>query len=342
MIKTSARTSTVQSQPNFPLAAERAGYGYEEQRRASTKGFSSRDPRGANALASLMVSETRYRRLFEAAQDGILLLNAETGQIEDVNPYLIKMLGYTHTEFLGKKLWEVGAFADVALTKEMFAELQNKGYVRYEDLPLRTNAGNIIAVEFVSNTYDCQGVKVIQCNIRDITERKRLEKALRLLAFHDPLTRLPNRRLLLDRLEQAMHASKRQNSHVAVLFLDLDKFKVLNDSHGHDAGDQLLIEVAQRLRRLVREADSVARLGGDEFVVLLEGLGEDSEQAAAYANSIAEKIRAALSADYVLGDVHYRGSCSIGIKLFHGEDRDAEHILREADLAMYEEKRSAA
>ncbi len=123
----------------------------------------------------LRVSESRYRRLFETAQDGILLLNADTAQIEDVNPYLIDLLGYSHAEFLGKKLWEVGPFADRAESKEMFVKLQETGYVRYEDLPLKSKAGAKIAVEFVSNTYNCEGIKVIQCNIRNITERKTAE-----------------------------------------------------------------------------------------------------------------------------------------------------------------------
>ena len=127
------------------------------------------------ARAELHVSESRYRRLFETALDGILLLNAESAQIEDVNPFLIKMLGYTHEEFLGKKLWEVGAFADRAESKAMFAELQKTGYVRYEDLPLKTKSGAKMPVEFVSNVYDCAGIKVIQCNIRDISERKAAE-----------------------------------------------------------------------------------------------------------------------------------------------------------------------
>ena len=130
------------------------------------------------SLRALRVSESRYRRLFETARDGILLLNADTGQIEDVNPYLIQMLGYSHAEFLGKKLWEVGTFADIPQSKDMFHELQAKGYVRYDDLPLRTKAGARVQVEFVSNSYDCEGTKVIQCNIRDITERKRAEQAL--------------------------------------------------------------------------------------------------------------------------------------------------------------------
>jgi len=126
---------------------------------------------------ALRVSESRYRRLFETAQDGILLLNADTAQIEDVNPYLIDTLGYSHAEFLGKKLWEVGPFADRAESKEMFEQLQATGYVRYKDLPLKTKAGGIVPVEFVSNSYDCEGIEVIQCNIRSISERKVAEEA---------------------------------------------------------------------------------------------------------------------------------------------------------------------
>ncbi|MGB8378534.1 MAG: EAL domain-containing protein, partial [Rhodanobacteraceae bacterium] len=124
---------------------------------------------------SLRISEGRYRRLFEAAQDGILLVNADTAQIEDVNPYLIHMLGYSHAEMLGKKLWEVGAFADRAESKDMFVQLQLTGYVRYEDLALMTRGGALVDVEFVSNSYNCDGIKVIQCNIRDITDRKAAE-----------------------------------------------------------------------------------------------------------------------------------------------------------------------
>lgn len=136
-------------------------------------------PYSTDVSKALRASESRYRRLFETAQDGILLLNADTAQIEDVNPYLIDMLGYTHAEFLGKKLWEVGSFADRGESKEMFAELQTRGYVRYEDLPLKTKAGARIDVEFVSNTYDSEGIKVIQCNIRNITERKAAEAKLK-------------------------------------------------------------------------------------------------------------------------------------------------------------------
>lgn len=127
---------------------------------------------------ALKISETRYRRLFETARDGILLLDAGTGQISDVNPFLLEMLGYSHEDFLGKKLWEIGAFQDIEASKAVFRELQAKGYVRYEDLPLETKDGRLIAVEFVSNVYLVNHHKVIQCNIRDITQRKLIEEAL--------------------------------------------------------------------------------------------------------------------------------------------------------------------
>ena len=127
---------------------------------------------------ALKISETRYRRLFESAQDGILILDAETGQISDVNPFLVEMLGYSHEDFLGRKLWEIGPFKNMEASKAAFSELQHKGYVRYKDLPLETKDGRPIAVEFVSNVYLVNHHKVIQCNIRDITERKLIADAL--------------------------------------------------------------------------------------------------------------------------------------------------------------------
>ncbi|MGA2957618.1 MAG: sigma 54-interacting transcriptional regulator [Thermodesulfobacteriota bacterium] len=127
---------------------------------------------------ALKNSEMQYRRLFETAQDGILILDAETGQISDVNPFLVDMLGYSHEDFLGKKLWEIGAFKDIEASKAAFLELQGKGYVRYKDLPLETKDGRPLDVEFVSNVYLVNHHKVIQCNIRDITERKLIGESL--------------------------------------------------------------------------------------------------------------------------------------------------------------------
>ena len=149
----------------------------------------------------LRTSETRYRRLFESAKDGILILDAETGQIVDVNPFLFQMLGYFHNELLGKELWEIGVFKNIADSKEAFIELQNKGYIRFEDMPLETKNGQSINVEFVSNVYLVGQIKVIQCNIRDITKRRRAEEALRQseLRLHTLVQTIPDLIWLKDR-----------------------------------------------------------------------------------------------------------------------------------------------
>ena len=136
------------------------------------------------AQQALEDSETRYRRLFETAKDGILILDFKTGQIADVNPFLIEMLGYTHSEFVGKKLWEIGPFKDIPASRSAFSALQTKGVIRYEDLPLETKDGRRINVEFVSNVYPVDGTQVVQCNVRDITERVQAEAALKISETH--------------------------------------------------------------------------------------------------------------------------------------------------------------
>ena len=174
---------------------------------------------------------------------------------------------------------------------------------------------------------------------RDITCRRQLEEELRRQATHDVLTGLPNRRLLIDRLTQAIHNNRRQNGHAALLFLDLNRFKLLNDTHGHEIGDQLLIEVGNRLKTIVRETDTVARIGGDEFVVLLVGLDADADLASKYTELVAEKISRRLGQDYTLGAIVHRSSASIGIEVFIAPE-DPEQVLRAADAAMYASKKS--
>jgi PAS domain S-box-containing protein len=145
-------------------------------------------------------SELRYRRLFEAAQDGILILNAKTGMIEDVNPYLIQMLGYSREEFIEKKLWEMGAFRDIEASQVAFEELQRLEFIRYDDLPLKTRYGRLIQVEFVSNVYSLGDKKVIQCNIRDNTEHKRIVAALQENEknFHNLVSQSPDGVFIID------------------------------------------------------------------------------------------------------------------------------------------------
>ena len=153
----------------------------EAQRKKAEELLKGIETESEQAYEAMKASETRYRRLFETAQDGILILDAEAGQINDVNPFLIQMLGYSHEEFLGKKLWEIGLFKDIVASQNAFSELQEKGYIRYEDLPLQTKDGRNINVEFVSNVYLVNGNRVIQCNIRDITRRKQAEEESKML-----------------------------------------------------------------------------------------------------------------------------------------------------------------
>ena len=182
---------------------------------------------------------------------------------------------------------------------------------------------------------------------RDITERKNAEEQIRNLAFYDPLTQLPNRRLLMDRLQMMIATSIRNNCYAAVLFIDLDHFKVLNDTQGHDMGDQLLIAVATRLRGCLREEDTVARLGGDEFVAVIGLLTSNQTNAVSRAEDVAEKIRHTLCEPYILdselesGAVQvksYHSTPSIGISLFRADSNNKNEILKQADMAMYQSK----
>jgi diguanylate cyclase (GGDEF)-like protein/PAS domain S-box-containing protein len=174
----------------------------------------------------------------------------------------------------------------------------------------------------------------------DISERKKAENEIHHLAFYDPLSQLPNRRMLLDRLRQAVATSVRNQTGGALLFIDLDNFKTLNDTKGHGIGDLLLIEVSKRLQDCVREGDTLARFGGDEFVLLLEGLSEDRAQAAVQARAVGEKVLEVLSQPYLLEGNEFHSSSSMGITLFVNYRQKLDELLKQADTAMYEAKKS--
>ena len=198
------------------------------------------------------------------------------------------------------------------------------------------------AKDFISKPYDLTEVKTRIHNMLELRMiYKRLlasNRELELLALHDALTGLANRRLLMDRLEHAMRNSARTGDHCALMFMDLDHFKALNDMHGHDAGDHVLKQAAARLQVCVREGDTVARLGGDEFVVLLEGLSGNAKDASQQAHGVTAKILTAFAADFQFGDTSCTSTFSIGAVVFRGSLQPIEQLLKKADLAMYDAK----
>ncbi len=212
---------------------------------------------------ALQASETRYRRLFETAQDGILILDSDTGQIVDVNPFLIEKLGYTREDFLGRKLWEIGPLEDVEASRVAFLELQNKGYVRYEDLPVETKDGRRIDVEFICNVYSVNHEKVIQCNIRDITERRRAKEAL----AHRAVLERMNRKLVvlnaeLDEFTNVASHDLQEPLRTLTSFSDLLR-KDLGDSMPERVAQDLdfITDAAKRMQTLIRDLLALSRAG---------------------------------------------------------------------------------
>lgn len=291
---------------------------------------------------SLKDSEIRYRRLFEAAQDGILILDADTGAITDVNPFLINMLGYSREEFVRKKLWEVGAFKDIKASKDAFEELQKKEYLRYKDLPLRAKGGRLIQVEFVSNVYLAGDEKVIQCNIRDITERKEAQDALlkresllREQSVRDHLTGLFNRRYMEETLERELLRAMRKHLSVGIIMLDVDGFKRINDTGGHAAGDAILHELGNLLLGYVRGEDIPCRYGGDEFIIVLP------DASRAVAGERAQRLCEYTRQFHLQFEAHAREgiTLSVGVAVFPEHGSTSTAILQVVDDALYRAKR---
>lgn len=292
--------------------------------------------RDKQLILSLRDSEIRYRRLFEAAQDGILMLNAETGAIIDVNPFMIALLGYSRDEFMEKKLWEVGAFKDIKASKEAFSVLQKKEYIRYKDLPLKAKDGRLIQVEFVSNVYWAGSKKVIQCNIRDITEHKHAQDALREQSVRDYLTGLFNRRYMEETLERELIRARRKGLTLGIIMLDVDNFKQCNDTWGHAAGDSILQELGSMLLGNFRGEDVPCRYGGDEFIIILpdaskEVVCERAELICEYYKQFRLKFE-----DRLLDVV----TLSFGVAVFPEHGKSSDVMLRAADEALYRAKHS--
>jgi diguanylate cyclase (GGDEF)-like protein/PAS domain S-box-containing protein len=272
-------------------------------------------------------------------QEAILITDPDA-KILRVNQAFQDITGYLTEEVIGQnpRILQSGRHDD-AFFQAMWSELLDTGKWSGEIWDKRKNGEvypKLMTITAVRD--DNQRVTHYVAVSRDISNRKKSEQEIHQLAFYDSLTQLPNRRLLIDRLQQSVAASVRSGRHGALLFLDMDHFKTINDTQGHAKGDKLLIEVAGRLQACVRDGDSVARLGGDEFVVVLEELSSNANEAATQTELVAEKIRNELGRPYVLDDFECLSSASIGISLFLGHRESVEELLMHSDVAMYQAK----
>jgi diguanylate cyclase (GGDEF)-like protein/PAS domain S-box-containing protein len=272
-----------------------------------------------------------------------------------VNKSFMQILGFESTkEVIGKHIHSLIHHSHPdgrpypAAECRMYAAYQHHQDIHVSDEVFWRKDGTPIPVEYWSKPILRDDVVVgAIATFLDITERKKQEALIHELAFHDPLTRLPNRRLLDDRLNQSLATSKRSERYGAVMYIDLDNFKPLNDLHGNAVGDLLLVEVARRIISCLRAVDTVARVGGDEFVVLVGELSKDKVESTQLATGIAEKVRIALAAPYLLSLldeddretlVEHRCTSSIGVSLFINREASHDDILKQSDTAMYRAK----
>jgi diguanylate cyclase (GGDEF)-like protein/PAS domain S-box-containing protein len=284
---------------------------------------------------ALIGSQKRYLDLYEFAPIGYLTLDINA-LISEINMNGALLLGEVRTDLIGRHFLQFVAPEDLKRYDRLFKRVMKQGKRQTFDVELRRGDGSVFHAQL-----DCVRAIVenmnplVRITIVDITERKRAETEIEHLAFYDSLTQLPNRRFLLGRLQTAVTACARTLRHGAILFIDLDGFKTLNDTQGHFVGDLLLQQVALRLSASVREGDTVARLGGDEFVVMLADLSKHPIEASTQTRKIGEKLLKTLNEPYLLAGSEYRTSGSIGTTLFNGDQESLEDLLKRADLAVY-------
>ncbi|MCP5018212.1 MAG: EAL domain-containing protein [Ketobacter sp.] len=287
---------------------------------------------------ALRGSEEKYRMLFDMAQEGIWVLDDE-GFTTLVNDSMASMLGYAKGDLIGHSMLEFMEPTSRALLQEKLIR-KGRGPDAHQDFELVSRTGRRVHVTLKSAAmHDSYGHYTgLIAGIMDITERKRAEERIRQQVLYDELTRLPNRRMLNDKLSQEQARSIRHGHSGALLFIDLDHFKNVNDSLGHPIGDGLLVAIAERLRHVIREEDTLARLGGDEFVVLLPELNADPTIAASLARNVALKVQSALAETFDVSGHKLNIGCSIGIALYPLDQETIHDIMKQADAAMYRAK----
>ena len=296
------------------------------------------EERLAAAVKALRMSEERYRTAFQTSLDAINISRIDDGKFIDCNRAFLNAMGFEREEVLGRTSLDLGIWADARDRQTMAEMLRRDASCRGLEVQLRKKDGKICWGEMSASVIEIDGVPCILSITRDISAAKAAESTIRSLAFYDPLTGLPNRRHLLERLRQPLDADARSGRSHALLLVDLDHFKTLNDTLGHQTGDLLLQEVARRIAACAHEADTVCRLGGDEFVIVLEDLSKVAEEAAAQAKAVGEKVLAAIDQPCMIEDHECLSTASIGIAVLGDRKDSTDEILQQAEIALYQAK----
>jgi len=296
-----------------------------------------------NAEETLILNESKYRTLFEDTVEALVVLDLNTLHFTEINDNALALYGldretfHTFGPIETSPLTQPNGVSSKSLVKQELSNVINSGKALFEWTHFNKQ-GQTILCEIKMALLPSISNRHLIASIRDITEQKKHEQEIYDLAFKDPLTGLANRRLFLNHLNKELPSALRSSLFGAAIFLDLDRFKVLNDSLGHHVGDELLIQVAERIKNTLREEDLAARFGGDEFVIMLKPHDENLEQATNHALIVAEKIREVIEQPYLMGSYEHHCTSSIGISLFPEPNNSAMEVMQQADKAMYRSK----
>ena len=288
-------------------------------------------------LQDRMLELERFHALLDRSRELIILVESASKRIIDINATVCSLLEASKESLLESPLQQWLPFEVVDKIRLIEQEGETKGCCLIDTVI--KNSQGAIPMEFVLQCVRFSDLDYVVILGKDISERKRAESKIHTLAFYDSLTHLPNRQLFNDRLAQALAQSQRHHKYGALIMIDLDNFKALNDTKGHHIGDELLKQVAFRIQSLLKDGDTLARIGGDEFVVLLEGVSFDGEESVLHSEQFALGVKHRINQPYTLLGYEHTCSPSIGVVLFNGHDKSKETLLKQADIAMYHAKK---
>ncbi|MFJ4145454.1 putative bifunctional diguanylate cyclase/phosphodiesterase [Pseudomonas sp. NPDC089734] len=293
-----------------------------------------------HARSALLATEEKFAKAFHSSPDSITITEMESGHYVEVNDGFCRLTGFTSQEVLGRTAQDAGIWVDPEQRQQLIDQLRTEGRIHHMEMNGRHKNGTPLVIDVSAESITLDGTACLLVTARDIGELKHAQAQVQHLAYHDPLTNLPNRAMLMERLSEQLTRLKQDNLRGALLFLDLDHFKHINDSLGHPMGDCVLTIVTARLEASVRLEDTVARLGGDEFVVLIGGLEGTRHEVAVQVQELADNLRKLLAEPMFIDRQRLQVTPSIGIALIPDHGSNPADILKRADIALYRAKDS--